>query len=382
MFSDNANDGADYDFDFKLDEKTVAVPGTAAGSYSFGAKKSTKAPDQAGGASRMGTQGGAGGEARPLTSMAGAGFSSKQGNNRSFDPLNQNRGAGEQDTRMHIHYQTNNSIRLAAASLAEKADNSAEDLAKVMEKAVHKLIEESAIHSSKHEFTKALEKAKDAGKKERALTKHRDSNGLVDQINIDLTYAVWFNLANVYQQNGMNEEALNTYTIVVKNKQYPQSGRLRVNMGNIYYSQKKFPQAIKMYRMALDQIPNSGKEVRFKIFRNIGNAFVRLGQFQDAIQSFETIMNSMPDFQSGFNLILCYFALGDAEKMKRGFTKVSVIFAEDENKHTQLTLQLLYSCWPSRYRAPTTTKTKRTSRKLPKKRKRSARPASTRSENR
>ena len=38
----------------------------------------------------------------------------------------------------------------------------------------------------------ALEKAKDAGKRERALCKHREANGLVDQINIDLTYAVCF----------------------------------------------------------------------------------------------------------------------------------------------------------------------------------------------
>ena len=71
-----------------------------------------------------------------------------------------------------------------------------------------------------------------------------------------------------------------------------------------------------MYRMALDQIPNTGKEIRFKIFRNIGNAFVRLGQFQDAIQSYETIMGGSPDFQTGFNLILCYYALGDADKVR------------------------------------------------------------------
>jgi intraflagellar transport protein 88 len=57
-------------------------------------------------------------------------------------------------------------------------------------------------------------------------------------------------------------QALNTYTLVVKNKNYPQAGRLRVNMGNIYYMQKKYVQANKMYRMALDQIPNSSKEVR------------------------------------------------------------------------------------------------------------------------
>ncbi len=59
-------------------------------------------------------------------------------------------------------------------------------------------------------------------------------------------------------------------------------------------SQKNYPMAVKMYRMALDQIPISGKEVRFKIMRNIGNAFVRLGQFQDAIQSYEAIMDGNP----------------------------------------------------------------------------------------
>lgn len=40
----------------------------------------------------------------------------------------------------------------------------------------------------------------------------------------------------------MYAEALNTYSLIVKNKQYPQSGRLRVNMGNIYYEQKNYPQ--------------------------------------------------------------------------------------------------------------------------------------------
>ena len=145
----------------------------------------------------------------------------------------------------------------------------------------------------------------------------------------------------------MFTEAINTYSLIVKNKQYPQSGRLRVNMGNIYYQdvrvpctpawsahaahlrrvwlprhQKKYTFAIKMYRMALDQIPNTGKEMRLKIMRNIGNAFVRLGQFPDAIQSFETIMDGNADFQTGFNLIVCYYALGDEEKMRKGFARL------------------------------------------------------------
>lgn len=92
----------------------------------------------------------------------------------------------------------------------------------------------------------------------------------------------------------MYSEAIDTYTLIVRNKQYPYSGRLRVNMGNIYFEQKKYPMAIKMYRMALDQIPNTSRKMRFKIFRNIGNSFVRLGHFQDAIQSYETIMDGDP----------------------------------------------------------------------------------------
>jgi intraflagellar transport protein 88 len=43
------------------------------------------------------------------------------------------------------------------------------------------------------------------------------------------------------------------------------TGRLRVNMGNIYYEQGKLPQAIKHYRMALDQVPITHKEMRYGV---------------------------------------------------------------------------------------------------------------------
>lgn len=65
-----------------------------------------------------------------------------------------------------------------------------------------------------------------------------------------------------------------------------------------------------MYRMALDQIPNTNREFRFKIMRNIGNAFVKMGQYPDAITSFESIMEEKSDYHTGFNLLLCYFAMG------------------------------------------------------------------------
>jgi intraflagellar transport protein 88 len=57
----------------------------------------------------------------------------------------------------------------------------------------------------------------------------------------------------------MIQEALTKYTEIIKSKQFPQAGRLRVNMGNIYFQQKKYTFAIKMYRMALDIIPTTSK---------------------------------------------------------------------------------------------------------------------------
>ena len=253
-----------------------------------------------------GQQGGGSSEARPMTSVSGAGYQgSKDPRMKNFDPLNIGKGP--------------------APALAEKSDNSHEDKAKEMEKNVHRLIEASAEAIATKDLQRALEKAKEAGKAERALCKFRESKGLVEQINLDLTYAICFNLANAYYHNKMYEEALNTYQLIVKNKQYPQSGRLRVQMGNIYYDQRKYPQAIKMYRMALDQIPSTGKELRFRIFRNIGNAFVKLGQFQDAVDSYESIMTGSADIQTAFNLMLCLFARGDKEKMRRHFAKMLTI---------------------------------------------------------
>lgn len=63
----------------------------------------------------------------------------------------------------------------------------------------------------------------------------------------------------------MHSEALNTYSMLVKRKEYAHAGRLRVNMGNIFYEQKKYQAAIKMYRMAMDQIGTTSKQTRYKV---------------------------------------------------------------------------------------------------------------------
>jgi len=232
------------------------------------------------GTSRLGTAArGMGGEdqARPMTSIRAAGYTSSGRVGTS---------AGVNAAGYHTAGQG------PAPPLETKTSNTPEDVAREMEKEVNALLEESATANVENKPPLALDRAKKAAQKERKLGKHREQHQLMDQMNIDLTYAVCFNLAAQYEANEMYPEALNTYSLIVKNKQYAQSGRLRVNMGNIYFKQKppRYPMAIKMYRMALDQIPASGKELRFKIMRNIAHAFVRMGNYKDAQMSYEAIM--------------------------------------------------------------------------------------------
>ncbi|KAI8815627.1 uncharacterized protein EV422DRAFT_548801 [Fimicolochytrium jonesii] len=261
---------------------------------------------------RLGTSMRIGGDAsdaaRPMTSVRAAGYSSRgrmgMTAGQAFDPFNQ-------------------AARDAAGGSSSggggyhKLEETPEEQIRNLERKVNQLVEESAVVAASGNLRSALEKAKEAGKKERQLCRQREQLELADQMNLDLTYCVLFNLATQYQMNQLYQEALNTYGVIVKNKLFNQSGRLRVNMGNIYFEQGKYSQAVKMYRMALDQISNANKEIRLKIMRNIGNAFVKMGQFQDAITSFEAIMEGSPDHHAGFNLILCYFALGDRDRMKR-----------------------------------------------------------------
>merc|ERR1719262_1304507 len=251
-----------------------------------------------------------------MTSNRAAGFSSATGTkgndpNKPFDPLNQAEGGVGGSG--------------PAPALQKKTELSPEEKLREMEKEIHRLVEESAITREQGDLQGALEKAKEAGKKERQLCRIREQQNLLEQLNVDLTYAVCLNLAIQHHANDNDNEALTIYTQIVKNKQYPYSGRFRVNMGNIYFKQGKYTAAIKMYRMAQDQIPNNVQAIRFKIMRNIGHAFFKMHQFPDAIDSYENLLMHGAqhlDFMTGFNLILCYYALGDKDKMKSGFQKL------------------------------------------------------------
>nr|XP_040057560.1 intraflagellar transport protein 88 homolog isoform X2 [Gasterosteus aculeatus aculeatus] len=293
---------------------TAKIPGTAIGARPLATSFGARVPV----ASSMGrpmTGAVQDGAARPMTAVRAAGYTSSMTRGSTFDPLGQSRGP--------------------AAPLEAKNEDTPEEKIKILEKKVNELIEESCMAQSTGALQLALEKAKEAGRKERTLVRHREKSGNGDHINLDLTYSVLLNLANQYANNEMFPEALNSYQVIVRNKMFSNAGRLKVNMANIYVRQKSYPKAIKFYRMALDQISNAHKEMRIKIMQNIGVVFVRMGQYSDAITSFEHIMSESPNVKTGFNLILCYYAIGDRERMKKAFQKlISVpLGVDDEDKY-------------------------------------------------
>ncbi|XP_015498103.1 intraflagellar transport protein 88 homolog isoform X2 [Parus major] len=239
------------------------------------------------------------GVSRPMTAVQAAGYTKAAVRGSSFDPLGQARGP--------------------ASPLEKKTLDSLEEKMRQLEKKVNELVEESCVANSCGDLKLALEKAKEAGRQERELLRQREQIAPPEGINLDLTYTVLLNLASQYVANEMYAEALTTYQVIVKNKMFSNGGILKVNMGNIYLKQRNYSKAIKFYRMALDQITSSHKQMRIKIMENIGVAFIKTGQYVDAISSFEEIMSISPNLKAGFNLILCYFAIGNGEQMKKAF---------------------------------------------------------------
>lgn len=58
----------------------------------------------------------------------------------------------------------------------------------------------------KADFAAAIERAKEAGKRERNLSRQREASGLGDHQSVELTYSVCFNLAYQYENANMLTE--------------------------------------------------------------------------------------------------------------------------------------------------------------------------------
>ncbi|EFN77453.1 Intraflagellar transport protein 88-like protein [Harpegnathos saltator] len=237
---------------------------------------------------------------RPMTAVRSAGYTSSS--RQTFDPLNMG-----------------SSTKVPAPPLETNKEDTPEEKIKATERKIMSLIESSAVSASENNMRIALERAREASSRERALIRLQEQAGLSDSHNIDLTFAVLFNLAIQYTNNEMYTEAIATYQAITRNRMFSNSARLKVNMGNIYVKIGQLSQAIKMYRMAFDQAPTVHKDLRIKIMHNMAMLFVQMGRLEEAANSFEWVMRERSEFKAGLHTVLCHFALSHRDKMKRAF---------------------------------------------------------------
>uniref|UniRef100_A0A0N5AKE9 TPR_REGION domain-containing protein n=1 Tax=Syphacia muris TaxID=451379 RepID=A0A0N5AKE9_9BILA len=224
-------------------------------------------------------------------------------------------------------YKSNNT---ADPRTIEKAiDDGNEDKCRQLENEVNILLEQSIKAWENGEFKLQ------AGRKERLAVRLREQLFVVEQLNLDLTFTVLLNLAHQYMANDLLTEALKTYQMIVKNKMFSNTGRLKVNIGNIYFKKKDYEKAIKYYRMAFDQVPNTQNSTRIKILNNIGVAFIKLGEYEEAANTFGFCLEERGDYGTALNMILTAYCLEDVDKMKESFQQLVDIprFIDDEPKY-------------------------------------------------
>jgi intraflagellar transport protein 88 len=65
--------------------------------------------------------------------------------------------------------------------------------------------------------------------------------------------------------------------------------------------------------------------MKLKIKKNVALAYVKQKKFGKAIEVYEDVMNETPDFDVGFNLIVCLFALSEKDKMRTWFERLLMI---------------------------------------------------------
>ena len=84
--------------------------------------------------------------------------------------------------------------------------------------------------------------------------------------------------------------------------------------------------AIKNYNYVLDSTTPQSKSMKLKIKKNICQAFVKQRRFGKAIEAYEDIMNDTPEFEAGYNLIVCLYTLNrvgdESDKMRTWFERL------------------------------------------------------------
>jgi intraflagellar transport protein 88 len=132
------------------------------------------------------------------------------------------------------------------------------------------------------------------------------------------------------------DEAKQIYQEILSQDNYYTPGiqyqRIRVNLGNLYFKSNELKKAITEWKRAVDKINKDNKELRANILRSIANAYIRLGNYNDAIDNYSESMKLYPNVQTAMNLLLCFLVVDKVDNTKNVFNVMLDVaaFAERE----------------------------------------------------
>uniref|UniRef100_A0A5S6Q5S1 UDP-N-acetylglucosamine--peptide N-acetylglucosaminyltransferase SPINDLY n=1 Tax=Trichuris muris TaxID=70415 RepID=A0A5S6Q5S1_TRIMR len=214
------------------------------------------------------------------------------------------------------------SVSIATRTSGSPLTETIEEKFQKMEAKVTSLLEASLFAYERNDSKHALEYAKEAVRRERAIVKLREQQNLIEETNVDLTFCALFNLAQQYSSNSLFPEALKMYEALTKNKMFTTAGDLLINTGNIYMQKQQYISAIRHYQLALERVPNVQKIAKQKIRVNMGVAYFKLKRYKDAMECFEEAMQIKSDFRIGMNMLLCALLLEDWQQLKTCFVNL------------------------------------------------------------
>lgn len=201
----------------------------------------------------------------------------------------------------------------------------------------------------------AMEKAKEAVKRDAALRKLRDSvasgtyPGMtpgaplpVPSVYISAEHAdmysanAQFVLAECSIASNRYDEAIHIYEMLSQNLVYADSARLRICLGNTYYTIKNYNQALKCYRLAHDKLPEACLHDRVRMLNNIAlvrdddgggdvQVHIKRGHINEAIAVYNDMMMLKPHHETAQNLIICMYIMEDFDGAKKEFSRLSNI---------------------------------------------------------
>ena len=201
---------------------------------------------------------------------------------------------------------------------AKKAATTKESQIKEFEKTIQKLSDESILLKCRGNYVQAKEKALIAYDK---LNEFKNKN--IDYFNAEMEFGIQLNLALIYEGLKMWEDARQIYTEIVQKENYYTPGimfqKIRINLGNLYYMQGEYKKAITEWHKAVDKIPKENKEMRGQILKNIANANIKLGSYNEAIDNYAQSLKNKDDLKTAMNLLLSYLAVNKIKETKEVF---------------------------------------------------------------